>query len=73
MEKQKKISIKTPYQLVGIDGGNSLNSITIKSDDGKTEKIETNIILSFFGLIMKLGPIAEWGLNMEKNYHSQYK
>ncbi len=66
LEKQKKISIKTPYQLVGIDGGNSLNSITIKSDDGKTEKIETNIILSFFGLIMKLGPIAEWGLNMDK-------
>ncbi len=66
LEKQKKISIKTPYQLVGIDGDNTLNSITIKSDDGKTEKIETNIILSFFGLIMQLGPIAEWGLNMDK-------
>ena len=51
LEKQKKISIKTPYQLVGIDGGNSLNSITIKSDDGKTEKIETNIILSFLDLL----------------------
>ena len=44
LEKQKKISIKTPYQLVGIDGDNTLNSITIKNDDGKTEKIETNII-----------------------------
>ena len=30
------------------------------------EKIQTDIILSFFGLVMKLGPIAEWGLNMNK-------
>ena len=36
-------------------------SISIKDDDGKTEKIKTDIILSFFGLVMKLGPIAEWG------------
>ena len=28
--------------------------------------IETDTILSFFGLVMKLGPIAEWGLNMNK-------
>jgi len=38
----------------------------LKYDDGKTEKINTEIVLSFFGLIMKLGPIAEWGLNMNK-------
>ena len=43
-----------------------MTSITIKFDDGKTEKIKTDTILSFFGLIMKLGPIAEWGLNMDK-------
>ena len=34
--------------------------------DYKVTKINTEIILSFFGLIMKLGPIAEWGLNMNK-------
>ena len=38
----------------------------MKFDDGKIEKIKTDIVLSFFGLIMKLGPIAEWGLNMNK-------
>ncbi len=66
MEKEGKISIKTPCQLDSIEGENNINSITIKFDDGKTEKIPTDIILSFFGLIMKLGPIAEWGLNMDK-------
>ena len=60
------LSIKTPCQLESIDGVNDITSITLKYEDGKKEKIQTNIILSFFGLVMKLGPIAEWGLNMEK-------
>ena len=38
----------------------------ISYDNGETEKIQTDVILGFFGLIMKLGPIAEWGLNMNK-------
>ncbi len=66
LEKQGVISIKTPCQLDSIEGNNEITSITLKYDDGKKEKIKTNTILSFFGLIMKLGPIAGWGLNMEK-------
>ena len=38
----------------------------ILNDEEKTTKIETDYILSFFGLNMKLGPITEWGLNMDK-------
>ena len=64
LEKDGKISIKTPCQLETIEGDKSIKSITIKFDDGKIEKIKTDLILSFFGLIMKLGPITEWGLNM---------
>jgi thioredoxin reductase (NADPH) len=66
LEKKGRISIKTPSQLISIEGGNVIKSIDIKFDDGKTEKIETDMILSFFGLIMKLGPILDWGLNMDK-------
>ena len=66
LEKEGKVSIKTPCQIESIDNEKNIKSITIKFDDGKTEKIKTDIILSFFGLIMKLGPIAEWGLNMNK-------
>ena len=66
LEKQGKISIKTPFQLDKIEGDNTIKSITIKDDDGNTEQITTDTILSFFGLVMKLGPIAEWGLNMDK-------
>ena len=66
LEKDGKISIKTPCQIESIVGNEKIDSITVKFDDGKTEKIKTDIILSFFGLIMKLGPIAEWGLNMNR-------
>ena len=66
LEKEGKIKVKTPYQINSIEGKDQLESITIKSEDGKTETVRTDCVLGFFGLIMKLGPIAEWGLNLEK-------
>ena len=66
LEKEGKIFVKTPCQLESIEGKDKIDTITIKFDSGKTEQIKTDVVLSFFGLIMKLGPIAEWGLNMNK-------
>ena len=66
LRDEGKISIKTPSQLVSIEGEKKIDSILIKFDNEKTEKIKTDTILSFFGLVMKLGPIAEWGLSMNK-------
>jgi len=69
LEKLKakgNITIKTPFQINSINEGKELKFIEIKDNDEKTEKIETDIIFGFFGLIMQLGPIAEWGLNMNK-------
>ena len=66
LEKEGKIKIKTPFQINSIEGKNNISGITIKDENNKVEKIETDYVLGFFGLIMKLGPIAEWGLNLEK-------
>jgi len=66
LEKSGKLTIKTKYQLTSIEGDKNIKSIIIKNDEEKKIKIETDYILSFFGLIMKLGPITEWGLNMDK-------
>ena len=66
MEGEGKVKIKTPCQLKAIKGNKKIDSIVLEFEDGKTEEIKTDIILSFFGLVMKLGPIAEWGLNMDK-------
>ena len=66
LEKEGKLAIKTKYQIDSIEGDKDIKSIIIKNDDEKKVKINTDYILGFFGLIMQLGPIAEWGLNMNK-------
>ncbi len=66
LKKSEKILIKTPFQIHSVNEGDTLKSIIIKNDEGKTEKLDADIIFGFFGLIMQLGPIAEWGLNMTK-------
>ena len=65
-EKEGKIKIKTPYNLKSIEGDKTMTGIEIENEDGKLEKIKNDYILSFFGLIMKLGPIADWDLNISK-------
>ena len=66
LKKEGEINIKTPYQINSVNEGDVLKFIEIKNDDEKIEKVETDVILGFFGLIMQLGPISEWGLNMTK-------
>ncbi len=66
LKKAGKINIKTPFQINSINDGNVLKFIEIKNDGEKIEKIDTDVLFGFFGLIMQLGPIAEWGLNMNK-------
>ena len=46
--------------------GGALEAVTVKTKDGE-EQIACTRMLPFFGLTMKLGPIAEWGLNLDEN------
>jgi thioredoxin reductase (NADPH) len=66
LKKEGKIEVYTKYQLDSVSGNEKLESINIKHDDDSVKEIKTNYVLGFFGLIMKLGPIAEWGLNLDK-------
>ena len=68
LKKDGIIQIETPYQINSIEGDNKIKAITIKDNEGKIKKIDTDYILGFFGLVMKLGPIAEWGLNLDKKH-----
>ena len=56
-------------QLTGLDGADGeLAQVTIKRTDGGAEaKLPVNRLLPFFGLTMKLGPVAKWGLNLHEN------
>ena len=66
LKDEGKIEIYTKYQLDSVQGESKFESINIKHDDKSIKEIKTDYALGFFGLIMKLGPIAEWGLNLDK-------
>ena len=66
LAKQGKINLLTKYQLKNITGSNNLESIEIEHEDKSVKNLKTDFALGFFGLIMQLGPIANWGLNLDK-------
>ena len=66
LKEEDKIEVYTKYQLDSVKGEDNIESIVIKHDDDSIKEIKTDYVLGFFGLIMKLGPIAEWGLNLDK-------
>lgn len=55
-------------QVTGLGGaGGMLSSATVKGSDGVLFDVACNTMLPFFGLTMKLGPVADWGLNLTEN------
>ena len=64
--KEGKINLFTKYQMSSAKGNGQLESIDIKNDEDEIKNIKTDYALGFFGLIMQLGPIANWGLNLNK-------
>ena len=66
LAKQGKIKLLTKYQLKNAVGSEKLESIDIMHDDKSIQNLKSDYVLGFFGLIMQLGPIANWGLNLNK-------
>jgi len=66
LQKEKKIDVLTKYSIKDVTGNESIESVEIKNEEGESKVINTNYILGFFGLIMQLGPILDWGLNVDK-------
>jgi thioredoxin reductase (NADPH) len=53
-------------QVSGLEGGDGqLSACSVKGNDGAVTRIDVDAMLPFFGLTMKLGPVADWGLKME--------
>ena len=64
--KSKKINLFTKFQLKKLNGSDKIESIDVESEDKEIKSLKTDYVLGFFGLIMQLGPIANWGLNIDK-------
>lgn len=61
-----KLNLVTPAEVKELHGKDKLEAITIEIE-GETQYLETDYLIPLFGLSPKLGPIAEWGLEIEKN------
>jgi thioredoxin reductase (NADPH) len=63
-----KINLITPAEVVELKGDNSLKSLVVQKTDSKEHiEVEVDNFIPLFGLSPKLGPIADWGLEIEKN------
>ncbi|MSO68434.1 MAG: NAD(P)/FAD-dependent oxidoreductase [Pseudolabrys sp.] len=53
-------------QVSLLEGGDGqLTAASIKGNDGAIDRVDVDAMLPFFGLTMKLGPVADWGLALE--------
>ncbi|WP_416143924.1 NAD(P)/FAD-dependent oxidoreductase [Planococcus koreensis] len=63
-----KVDVKKPYgvkELIGENG--ELRELVLVDKEGNEERIEADHVIVNYGNITSLGPIKEWGLEMEKN------
>ena len=67
LQKQGRIELYTHAEVLGLSGSDKLDQIELKQKDKDIIKIDVDFWLPLFGLSPKLGPIADWGLQIEKN------
>jgi len=66
LKNQNRINIITPAEIVKLNGKEKLESVVISKDDVENE-LKVDHFIPLFGLSPKLGPITNWGLEIEKN------
>ncbi|MBT8273218.1 MAG: NAD(P)/FAD-dependent oxidoreductase [Bacteroidia bacterium] len=67
LKNDGKINLITPAEVIDIYGKDKLEGVVVSHSDESTTKLETDHFVPLFGLTPKLGPIADWGLEIEKN------
>lgn len=69
LSESGKIDLVVPFQLAGLEGsGDRLTAVLVESLNGDKRRLEADRLLPFFGLAMNLGPIAQWGLDLERSH-----
>ncbi|WP_222981891.1 NAD(P)/FAD-dependent oxidoreductase [Flagellimonas meishanensis] len=68
LKNKGKINLITPAEVVALHGAGKLEKVTVQRTDTEEElEVEVDNFIPLFGLSPKLGPIADWGLEIEKN------
>ncbi|GAB5388687.1 MAG: NAD(P)/FAD-dependent oxidoreductase [Alphaproteobacteria bacterium] len=69
LEDSGKVELVVPYQLKGIHGTDGqIEAVEVATLKGESRMLECDHLLPFYGLAMTLGPIADWGLGLERNH-----
>jgi thioredoxin reductase (NADPH) len=64
-----RLDLIVPYQICLLQGhDNKLTGVGVTSNDDKRKIIAADTLLAFFGLATDLGPLAQWGLGLDKNH-----
>ena len=64
-----EVEMAIPYQLHALKGdGSRLEAVTLTTLKGEERDIPADHLLAFFGLSMELGPIAAWGLALDRSH-----
>jgi len=62
------LTLVVPWQLAGLAGRDGvLEAVEVAGFSGEKRSIPADVLLAFFGLAMDLGPIAHWGLALERH------
>jgi thioredoxin reductase (NADPH) len=69
LKDQGKIKLLTPAEVVSLKGKDKLESVVVQTSAEAEEELvlEVDNFIPLFGLSPKLGPIADWGLEIERN------
>jgi thioredoxin reductase (NADPH) len=67
MSASGKIKLLTDAEVIGLNGEDKLDSIEVDVQGQEKQILHTDHWLPLFGLSPKLGPLADWGLNIDKN------
>jgi thioredoxin reductase (NADPH) len=71
LAREDRIDLVVPYQLSGLEGEDGrLTGVRVATLEGEERLLEADALLPFFGLSMNLGPIADWGLALERHHIS---
>ncbi len=64
-----RLELVVPYQLAGLEGeGGRLEAVVVATLAGERRRLEADVLLPFYGLATSLGPIADWGLDLERGH-----
>ncbi|QCR21445.1 NAD(P)/FAD-dependent oxidoreductase [Pontibacter sp. SGAir0037] len=67
LAEEGKINLMLKSNVVEVQGNGKLNAVSVLVDNNANQKLDVDYFIPLFGLVPKLGPLENWGLELDKN------